>query len=469
MPPMSRYLACLALVVAVLSSPAAAADRMWMGFTDDPSLRFAEDRQTKLDRVAASRATVVRTLVRWNVIAPTKPADATDPFDPAYAFDDLDELVRNAQARGLEVEMALWGTPGWANGDQVPQIAPTDTNDFRAFAQAVATRYSGRFPGYPFVRFYGIWNESNLATFLRPQFDAGGRIVSPAIYARLAIAGYAGIKTGNPLALVAVGETSSNGRNRHVPGLTDTVAPGTFVQLMAKAAPRLRFDAWAQHPYPFPVNQAPAQVSRWPNVTLSLLPRLGLELDRSFRRKNIPIWITEYGNETKPGEPKGVTEAQQARYLPQAIALARKDPRVKMFIWFVFRDSPTSTWQSGLYRLNGSAKPAARAWRLAAAPLDARNATISARAGTVGPWATVYLRDFCANNPTGAAVGSTTRVRNGGHLVGVTQAQLELGLDCAVRVQLPITVKLGVRYEATIDLNATTGNTVQRTITLVGT
>ena len=142
---------------------------------------------------------------------------------------------------------------------------------------------------------------------------------------------------------------------------------------------------------------------------------------------------------------------------------------MKMFIWFVFRDSPSSTWQSGLYRLNGSAKPAARAWRLAAAPLDARNAAITARIGTVRPYATVYLRDFCANNPVGAIVGSTTRVLNGGHLVGVTQAQLELGLDCAVRVQLPITVKRGVRYEATIDLNAAAGNMARRTVTLVGT
>lgn len=467
---MIRQLAVVAAVLGVvLSSPAAAADRMWLGFTDDPSLRFAEDRQAELDLVAASRATVVRTLVRWNAIAPEKPADATDPFDPAYRFDDLDELVRSAQARGLEVEMALWGTPGWANGDQVPQIAPTDVNDFRAFAQAVAARYSGRFPGYPFVRFFGIWNESNLATFLRPQFGPGGRIVSPAVYARLAIAGYAGIKAGNPEALVAVGETSSNGRNRHVDGLTDTVAPGTFMQLMAKAAPRMRFDAWAQHPYPFPVNQAPTQISRWPNVTLSLLGRFGLELDKSFGRKGIPIWITEYGNETKPGEPRGVTEAQQARYLPQALVIARKDPRVKMFIWFVFRDSPTSTWQSGLYRLDGTPKPAAAVWSYVAGSFDARNAKITARGGTAGPYATVYLRDFCANNPPGAAVGTTTRVRVLGQLVGVTQAQLALGLDCAIQVQLPVTVKRGTTYVATIDLNAAGGNITQRTITLVGT
>ena len=148
---MIRQLAVAAALIAiVLASPAAAADRMWIGFTDDPSLRFADDRMAELSRVAASGATIVRTIVRWNTIA-AWPADASDPFDPAYSFQDLDEFVRNAQARGLEVVMALWGTPGWANGDQLPQMAPTDMNDFRAFAQAVATRYSGRLPGYPFV------------------------------------------------------------------------------------------------------------------------------------------------------------------------------------------------------------------------------------------------------------------------------------------------------------------------------
>jgi Cellulase (glycosyl hydrolase family 5) len=465
----ARLLAAMIAATFALASSAFAAERMWMGFTDDPVLRFDADRQSELDRVAGAGATVVRTLVRWNTVAPTRPTDATDPFDPAYSFDDLDELVRGAQTRGLEVVLALWGTPSWANGGQTPQYAPTSSADFQAFAQAVASRYSGRFPGYPFVRFYGIWNESNLATFLRPQFDPQGKIVSPMVYAQLAVAGLRGVKAGNPQAQVAIGETSSNGRNRHMGGLTDTVAPGTFAELLAKAAPRLRFDAWAQHPYPFPVNQAPTQLVRWPNVTLTNLNRLETALDRAFARKGIPIWVTEYGNETKPGEPKGVTEAQQARYLPQAIALARNDTRVKMFVWFVFRDSPGSTWQSGLFRGDGSAKPAAAQWGPIAVPLDMRNGSVTALAGTVGPIVTVFVREFCANNPTGAVVGTTTRVRVAGNLVAVTQAQLQLAADCTVTVRLPITVAKGKTYAATIDLNAAAGNTAQRTIKLVGT
>ena len=117
-------------------------------------------------------------------MAPTRPAQATDPFDPAYQFGDVDEFVRNAQQRGIEVLITLWGTPSWANGGQKPQAMPTNLADFQDFARAVASRYSGRYAGYPYVRFFTIWNESNLATFLVPQFNASGKIVSPANYAQ---------------------------------------------------------------------------------------------------------------------------------------------------------------------------------------------------------------------------------------------------------------------------------------------
>ena len=464
-----RYLLAISCLIAtVAASGAGAADRMWVGFTDDPTFRFGPDRQSNLDLATRSGATIIRTVAIWSSISPAKPAAASDPFDPAYRFDDLDELVRNAQTRGLETLITIWGTPTWANNARGPQYAPTDAGDLRDFAQAIASRYSGRYPGYPFVRFFGIWNESNLSTFLRPQFDASGRIVGPIIYARLAAAGYAGIKAGNSAAQVAIGETSSNGRQHHVLGATDSVAPGLFAELLARADPKLRFDAWAQHPYPFPVNRSPTQVVAWPNVTLTSLGRLETTLDQAFGRRGIPIWITEYGHETRPGEPRGVTEAQQAAYLPQAIAIAKRDPRVRMFIWFVFRDSPNSAWQSGLYHEDGSPKPAFSAWPIAVAPLDARNGKVTARGGSV-PTLTVYVRDFCANNPAGAAVGTTTRVRLAGRLIGVTQAQLPLELDCTVHVRLPVTIKRAKTYVATVTLNVGGGNAATHAITVIGT
>ena len=388
---MKRLAALLAVVVATatMASTAVANDRMWMGFHDDPVLRYEGDRQNELNLTAQPNgATMIRTLVEWQRIAPTRPAAASDSFDPAYKWDDLDELVRNAQTRGQEMLMTVWGTPGWANGNKKPQFLPSNLADFTAFTRALASRYSGQFAGFPYVGFYGIWNESNLGSFLQPQFNASGKIVSPANYARLAAAGIAGLRAGNPKALIAIGETSSNGRDKKRAGLTDTVAPATFAKGVATANKRLKFDAWAQHPYPFPVSSPPTQKTRYPNVTLTSLTQFGKDLDTWFGRKNLPIWITEYGHETKPGEPKGVSEAQQAAYVTQAIAIAKANPRVPMFIWFVFQDSQGSLWQSGLYRSNGAAKPAQARWAAAAKPLDARNKKIvgQGRASRIRPW-----------------------------------------------------------------------------------
>ena len=153
------------------------------------------------------------------------------------------------------------------------------------------------------------------------------------------------------------------------------------------------------------MNQKPTQKVLWPNVALTSLPQFETSLDTWFGRKNIPVWITEYGNETKPGEPKGVTEAQQASYLTQAIDIAKKDKRVPMFIWFVMRDSAGSLWQSGIYRTTGGAKPAQPKFAAAARPLNPVNGKLSVKGGTKNPAVTVYLRAFCANNPVGAKVG----------------------------------------------------------------
>jgi len=458
------------LVACVLAPVAASADRMWVGFHDDPILRWGPDRPGQMAIAhVTNNSSVVRTLVTWSASAPTKPADATNPFDPAYKFSDLDELVRNAQLQDSEVLITLWGTPKWANGNKGPNYLPNSMTDFQNFAKAVASRYSGRYPGFPFVRFFGIWNESNLGLFLSPQFNSKGQIVSPAAYAKLAAAGYAGIKAANAKAQVAIGETSSNGRDKKVPGVSDAVAPGTFAQLVAKANKSLKFDAWAQHPYPVPVSQPPTQKVRWPNVALTSLPQFETSLDTWFGRKNIPVWISEYGSETKPGQPKGVTESQQASYVQQAIEIAKKDKRVPMFVWFVLQDSSGSPWKSGIYRTNGSAKPSQPNFAASAAGLSPVNGKLSIKGGTKNPSLTVYLRSFCANNAIGTAVGLISRSALGGKLVAVSQAQIPLAIDCTIAYRVDgLTVAKGKTYIVTIDANTKNGGKAQRKITIVG-
>jgi hypothetical protein len=58
-------------------------------------------------------------------LAPTRPKNAANPFDPAYRFSDLDELVRNAGLRDMTMLLVVWGTPSWANGGKSPNYAPT--------------------------------------------------------------------------------------------------------------------------------------------------------------------------------------------------------------------------------------------------------------------------------------------------------------------------------------------------------
>ena len=365
----------LLLVLAALVAPAAAsaAPRMWMGFQDDPYFRWLPERFFMRDRAVHANSTIMKTTVYWFNTAPRRPANATNPFDPAYRWEDLDEFVRQAADRDIEVMLTIWGTPTWAG--PAKNRLPRRLADIQNFARALANRYSGRNRGYPFVRFYSVWNEPNLNLFLTPQFDAKGRSVAPANYAKLYRAAYTGFKQGSPLAQVAIGETSARGRDRHRAGVSDTHSPGKFAELLAKARPKLRFDAYAHHPYSSPANQPPTQIVRWPNVSMTTLPRFGVQLDKWFGRKNIPIWLTEYGHETRPEDPKGVTYAQQASYLRTAVdhgapqparrdADLVRDPRQPRQRLAERADDAVRAREAGVRRLLGARQAARRAERV---------------------------------------------------------------------------------------------------------
>ena len=259
--------------------------RLLVGFQDDPSFRWAPDRAGMLDRARDSSASILRTVVVWRDAAPNRPANPADPFDPAYQLDDVDDLVRSAQQRGMELLITIWGTPEWANGGQTPNRPPHDPAALEHFATALADRYSGRHSGYPAVRLFSAWNEPNLEQFLAPQFDEAGTSVGPALYAPIARAVYDGVKRGNPEALVAIGETSPRGHDIPTNGrVQDSHSPARFARLLAEAQPAVRFDAWAQHPYPPRSRIAPDEPVRWPRVGIGNLERFGTALDEWFGR-----------------------------------------------------------------------------------------------------------------------------------------------------------------------------------------
>ena len=348
--------------------------RLLVGLQDDPSFRWGVDRAAMLDRARGANVSVLRTLVVWKDTARARPAAPTDSFDPGYRLDDVDDLVRSAQQRGMELLITIWGTPEWANGGQPPNRPPRDPADLEHFATALADRYSGRHSGYPSVRLFSAWNEPNLEQFLAPQFDRTGRSVGPALYAPLARAVYDGVKRGNSEALVAIGETSPRGHDVPTNGVVqDSHSPARFARLLTEAKPTVRFDAWAQHPYPPRPQLAPALPVRWPRVGIGNLERFGAALDAWFDRDATPIWITEYAHETRPSEPLGIDPALQARYAHDALEFAARIPRVRMFVWFVFRDRDDALWQSGLLAEDSSPKPALERFAETAQRLDARN------------------------------------------------------------------------------------------------
>jgi hypothetical protein len=458
-------LAC-ALAGLVYPLLASAQPRMLIGFQDDPSLRWREDRLDVFDIAQKANAGIVRTTVYWSRIAEDRPANASNPFDPAYRFDDLDEFVRNAGLHGMEVMLTIWGTPAWANKGKGQNYAPTNAADLQNFARAVAARYSGRYHGYPFVRYYTVWNESNLGQFLSPQYDAKGKAIAPAIYARIYRAAYAGIKAGNVRALVGIGETSARGRDRFLgrAGTQETESPGGFAHLLSKQRPALKFNAWSHHPYPTSLTQRPLALVRWPNVTLSQLPKFESSLNQWFNRKAIPIWITEYGYQTKPGEPSGVTPAQQAVYLRQALNIAANDPRVQMFIWFVLRDDPTTAWQSGLLERDGARKPAFNTFAALADRYDGRDPQIVVKAGVTNPLVRFAALELWSRSGAGAKVGLTIAVYDGRRVLKTAQPVSTIGVDGWVSFRAPLKTVKGHTYQITIAANDVNGNRVDRSI-----
>jgi hypothetical protein len=454
---------------ALVTPNALAAERMWVGFHDDPSFRWVPDRADRIRSSAQNGSTIMRLLVHWNTTAPSRPSSPSDPFDQAYRFDDVDEAVRSAQANDLEVMITISGTPRWANRGKTPNVAPTRMSDLQNFARAIASRYSGRNKGVPFVRFWSIWNEPNLTTFLKPQFNAKGKSVAPATYAKLAAAGIAGIKSGNPLAKVAIGETSARGRDKRVKGVSDSHSPGKFAELVAKANRRLRFDGWAHHPYPFNPNSAPSQVVKWPNVSLASLPRLQRGLRKWFKRRNVDVWVTEYGHQTRPQDRLGVTYSTQATYIKRAIDITRRFSFVPMFIWFVYQDSPGQPWESGLYTSSGSAKaPSPTRFQTSAKAIDARNAVYSFPARTASPLVNVAARKFCVANDAGTPIEVTWRVQSRSTVVGSGTQTVPLRSDCMLPTRLGFTVAKGAAYTASFALSDGNGTQGTRTLTIRG-
>ena len=69
--------------------------------------------------------------------------------------------------------------------------------------------------------------------------------------------------------------------------------------------------------------------------------------------------------------------SQQASDARKALELAQANPYVHMFIWFIFRDSTSATWFSGLETASGAPKPALSTFRATAANINGQSQSIA--------------------------------------------------------------------------------------------
>jgi hypothetical protein len=224
----------------------------------------------------------------------------------------------------------------------------------------------------PAVRSWLVWNEPNNPLFLSPQYrKVGGKwvIQSAVDYAKMCNAVAVAVHgTAGGTGKVACGVTGPRGNN-DPGGDRPSVSPLAFLRAMAAAGAK-GFDAYAQHPYygtpkETPSTSPPAIGGAKPTaVTLGNFNALVQELTRLYGAK-MRIWITEYGYQTDPPDSQfGVTWANQAKYMKTSYTLARANPSIDMFIWFLLRDEPNlNGWQSGVMDAAGKKKPSYATFR----------------------------------------------------------------------------------------------------------
>jgi hypothetical protein len=369
----------LCVPAAAAPPPALAASSMSIGVYDEGQTFFGNLDQV-FSQYKALHVGVLRVNLYWGGplgVAKHRPFQSSDPRDAAYDWSIYDRTAFYAAASGIKLLFSITGTPRWANGGQSSNSPPRNYAFLRGFAYAAAARYSGTYVGndgrvLPAVRLWAAWNEPNNPNFLRPQFvkEKGKWVIQSARdYAKICNAVYAGVhSTLYKGEQVACGVTAPRGNNNPA-SARPSVSPVAFLTAAKKAGMK-RFDAYAHNPYygvptETPTTRPPGTKSGGlpTAITLANINILIAAVGHLYGAR--PIWITEYGYQTNPPDPHyGVSWAKQARYLTQAFEVARKNPRIKLMLWFLVRDEPNVTgWQSGLVTTRGVRKPAFSAFQ----------------------------------------------------------------------------------------------------------
>jgi hypothetical protein len=356
----------------------------------DPPGSTQQELEVTYGRVRRAGARAVRLTAIWSEMVPggeTRPPgfDPMNPNDPRYYWASLDMRVRMARRFNLEPIVTFVTAPRWA---QMPGRTWPHLTDLAVFAEAAARRYSGITPSIPRIRYWQVWNEPNLSAYLNPQLD-GRRAASPIYYRQMINA----VST----ALHAVHRDNVVVAAGLAPFTTATgLGPLHFMRVMLcmgknfkpTCRARSHFDIWAHHAYTSggPNHEAASS----DDVSLGDLPEMKRLLDGATRaghiasRQRVGFWVTEFGWDTRPPDPKGVPMREHARRVAEAMYRMWQSG-VSLATWFQFRDYSMSGsfFQQGLYRDGPTierdrAKPALQAFKFPTVALPSR--------GRVGVW-----------------------------------------------------------------------------------
>lgn len=261
--------------------------------------------------------------------------------------------ARALQARGTRVLIVVTSSPGWASTTGLAGGPPAGAAPYARFVGMIAARLRGT------VAAYEIWNEPDI-----PKFWGGPP--DPASYTRLLRAAHDAVKSADPDVDVLFGALTGNHYR--------------FLEQAYRRGARGSFDAVGVHT-DIPCETRPPEVFvRDRNRKVSRWSFLGY---RSVRRVMLahsderPIWMTELGwsaGDHVPcptgrwiGQgPAGISETAQADYLRRAYACLAHDSYVRVGMWWMIRDfdpDESHGLQYGLWRLDGSPRPAWSAFR----------------------------------------------------------------------------------------------------------
>jgi hypothetical protein len=327
-----------------------------------------------LDRLRRSGATAVRLTLSWKEIAPVEPESsfkASDPSDPEYDWTVADKVIKLLVANRLTPLVNILTAPAWAEGSGGRGRGTRNVSSAALgnFATAIARRYSGSFEGLPRVRYWLVWNEPNLSSYLAPQ-RSNKRLVGATRYRNMVNAFATSVHVVRQDNVVVAGLLSPF-TYRSDPGPLEFMRAVLCMSSGSKPKPtcsaRTQFDVWSVHPY---TSGGPTHHAfRENDVSLGDLPEVRRLLNAAGRSRHVVsragarLWVTEFSWDSKPPDPQGVPLTLEAHWIAQGLYQMWKSG-VSLVTWFLLTDLlRPSPFQSGLFFASGNPKPALQAYR----------------------------------------------------------------------------------------------------------